>query len=156
MSDPLPFSTLPKIRIDSIGIKTSRQASYPDACGHGGFVASFRYREVVGHWEREDNQDYWEDKSLKWSKWHDLYVFDQRENQEVCIRCSEEGSDYISPGSLGQFIQRATNRETNWRRKPTHCEYGQEYTLPHFKDTYGVALEILRLNGYLGWFPTKP
>jgi hypothetical protein len=65
---------------------------WPDGCQHeaGSYVASF---EVCKSVEKLDR--------------YDLYVFRHpRYGQEVCIRYGPECSQYISPGSLGEFLTR--------------------------------------------------
>ena len=36
---------------------------------------------------------------------YDLYVFDQPDRQDVCLRYGSEGREYISPGELGRFVR---------------------------------------------------
>jgi hypothetical protein len=65
---------------------------WPDCCNHeaGSYVASF---EVC--------------KSLDKLDRYDLYVFRHSKlGQEICIRYGRECSEYISPGSLGEFLTR--------------------------------------------------
>lgn len=56
---------------------------------------------------------------------YDLHLFDERGEQHVCIRTSNEAQDYISPGALVDFIYRTG---------------GAQGKLP----AYQVAYEILR------------
>lgn len=45
----------------------------------------------------------WDTRNRK-MLYRDVYVFPQSDGQHVCIRCSSEGSDYISPGKLAWFL----------------------------------------------------
>lgn len=74
---------------------------WPDQCEHedGSYVASF---EVVDSVPVPDDSP--ESFTLRLSK-YDLYVFPQRYyGQEVCIRYGSKCGEYISPGSLGEFL----------------------------------------------------
>lgn len=42
---------------------------------------------------------------------YDLYIFENNGRQEVCIRYGAECQQYISPGSLGEFLSRSCNHE---------------------------------------------
>lgn len=37
-------------------------------------------------------------------KVYDLYLFESGDGQDVCIRCSNEASDYLSPGRVVHFL----------------------------------------------------
>lgn len=92
-----------------------------DACRHEkeSYVCSY-------HVIRSENQHYREDK-------YDLYLFDSSGDQEVCIRYGSEGSQYISPGRLGDFMS-----SVSW-----HCA------------EYKAAQRILKELGTLSWEPHK-
>jgi hypothetical protein len=65
---------------------------WPDGCEHEAesYVASFQVCRSLDRLDR-----------------YDLYVFrHKRYAQEVCIRYGKECSQYISPGSLGEFLTR--------------------------------------------------
>jgi hypothetical protein len=62
-----------------------------DHCNHGkAYVGSFKVFEAGDKYRS-----------------YDLYVFDTKHGQEVCIRYGNKDYEYISPGSLGGFIKRS-------------------------------------------------
>lgn len=69
--------------------------AYDNACGHNpaDFVGQIAY------WQGKDR------------KVADVYVFTQWQMQSVCIRCSNEGGDYISPGTVLDLLISAHRHE---------------------------------------------
>lgn len=85
-------------------------------CGHNGYVGSFYL------WKKGMQREY-----------YDVYIFDVKpfaedERQEVCIRYGDEPSEYISPGSVTEFISRKLCGE------------------PH-----DSAIDLLKLKGKFVW-----
>jgi hypothetical protein len=67
----------------------------------------------------------------------DLYVFPHKwYGHEVCIRTGNEGSDYISPGGLGEFLRHSNS--------PYHTTH---------RDEYDIAAQILIAFGTMTWEP---
>lgn len=88
---------------------------WPELCGHGGYVCSFEYIPRMNHVDK-----------------YDLYVFDQPDGQEICLRFGKEGSEYCSSGSL---------RKT--------CE------LAAMDEKYRRAVNLLLKHGVLKWERTE-
>ncbi len=112
-----------KFKIDNEGFMNYRDTpEWNDACKHGPecFVGSFQVPKS-------------HNKTLKWC---DLYVFTNGTRQEVCIRTGNDCGDYISPGSLGEFMVRAGH----------HCRF----------DEYHEAFNLLLKLGRLTWTPIPP
>lgn len=71
---------------------------WPEACGHGGYIGTV--------WPITWSYDAEGKRKIR-REILDVYVFDSKAyGQEVCLRCGEEDSQYISPGGLMDLIQR--------------------------------------------------
>lgn len=69
---------------------------WPDACGHGGYVATF---------EHEIRRPTAFPIAARLVQTIDIYVFDQDHwGPTVCLRHGAEGPDYYSPGAIGHFL----------------------------------------------------
>lgn len=107
---------------------------WTDACGHGGYVCSFEHRLTI---DRVDK--------------YDLYVFDQPDGQEICLRFGSEGHEYCSPGPIHQVCsltdiddkyRRAVNLlrkfgTIKWERSPEQKKEQKQGTTGDYRDQHG-------------------
>jgi len=70
----------------------SGSRKFSDECGHA-------ESEYIGSFLIEDVKD----KQII-SNWHDLYVFQSGEKQNLCIRYGNVCNEYYSPGELSMFL----------------------------------------------------
>jgi hypothetical protein len=90
---------------------------FEDACSHGqeSYIGSFSIFEPG---DKEHN--------------YDLYVFNTKHGQEVCIRYGNESYEYYSPGFLADFITSISllsSRRGSSRRSCQLSVYGEACTL---------------------------
>ena len=80
---------------------TSKNPHFIDRCGHekNAYIGSFSVFKCRGK-ERH----------------YDLYVFETKYGQEVCIRYCNEGSEYISPGDLSSFLGKCESSNIVYRK----------------------------------------
>lgn len=118
-------------RFNGCGVDVVDGPIYTDSCEHGPecYVCSIREFRHPHNKETEAGK----------YTYYDLYLFPQKHyGMEVCIRYGNEGSEYISPGSLMEFLAHAN-------------------TTYHFtaRDVYYLAAQIIRNKGTCIWTPRE-
>lgn len=108
-----------------LGIIDNDGPVWTDHCEHGigNYVASYT---AIHHYSGMEPK----------VKKYDLFVFDERDRQSVCIRYGNAPEEYISPGSMLDFIQSAVAHRTQ-------------------SPEYWAAFCILKESGTLRWEVNK-
>ena len=81
-----------------------RGPKWMNECGHPAesYIGSFEYRGEA----------------------YDVYVFDQRDDQHVCIRYGNEPEKYYSPGRIQDFLRNSTHLEIYQRAYKIISKHG--------------------------------